>query len=225
MKKIALNYFLEIIVIILGISISFYLEKQSALAYKEDLKNQSLNRILKNISIDSKDFMFNKSTHEKALKSINWIYENKDSIENYSLDSIGYYFSMAVYCNTVFVDNQEEYRGVQNSGLIELIENEKVVEMLQNKYNRHEFIKKIEKYINERTVLQEYFIRNTTYNPELDAFEGFVKPSSMNHKKIEHYIIQDLLQKRNLHEFYLDVINSQIRRDSVLIKEIKNEIN
>ena len=38
MKKIAINYFLDIIVIIIGISISFYLEKQSALAYKEELK-------------------------------------------------------------------------------------------------------------------------------------------------------------------------------------------
>ena len=29
--------------------------------------------------------------------------------------------------NTVIIDNQEEYRGLQNSGLIELIENDTVV--------------------------------------------------------------------------------------------------
>lgn len=225
MKKIAINYFLDIIVIIIGISISFYLEKQSALAYKEELKNQSLNRVLKNISIDHDDFIFNKLTHEKAIKSINWIYVNKDSLKKFSLDSIGYHLSMAIYCNTIFVDNQEEYRGIQNSGLIELIENEKVVEMLQNKYIIHEFMKKIEKFINERNALQDYFFRNTTYSPELDVFNGFVKPSKMNHRNIEHNIIQELLQKRSFHEFYLENINYQIRKDSSLVKEIKNEIN
>ena len=225
MKKIAFNYFLDIIVIILGISISFYLEKQSALAYKEELKNQSLNRVLKNINIDHDDFIFNKTTHEKALNSISWIYKNKDSLKKFSLDSIGYHLSMAIYCNTVFVDNQEEYRGIQNSGLIELIENEKVVEMLQNKYIRHEFIKKIEGFLNDKVVLDDYFIRNTTYSPELEVFKGFVKPSTMNHKNIEHHIIQKLLQKRSLHEFYLYNVDYQIGKDSSIVKEIKKEIN
>ena len=150
---------------------------------------------------------------------------NKDSLKKFSLDSIGYHLSMAIYCNTIFVDNQEEYRGIQNSGLIELIENEKVVEMLQNKYIIHEFMKKIEKFINERNALQDYFFRNTTYSPELDVFNGFVKPSKMNHRNIEHNIIQELLQKRSFHEFYLENINYQIRKDSSLVKEIKNEIN
>ena len=138
----------------------------------------------------SEDFIFNKTTHEKALNSINWIYKNKDSLKKFSLDSIGYHLSMAIYCNTVFVDNQEEYRGIQNSGLIELIENEKVVEMLQNKYIRHEFIKKIEGFLNDKAVLDDYFIRNTTYSPELEVFKGFVKPSTMNHKNIEHHTIK-----------------------------------
>ena len=66
---------------------------------------------------------------------------------NISKDSIGIYLNNAILLNTVFVDNQEEYRALQNSGLIELIENEKAVTALQNKYIYHEFYKKIEDVI------------------------------------------------------------------------------
>ena len=38
MKKYLVKYLLEFIVIITGISISFYIEKQNAIQYKEELK-------------------------------------------------------------------------------------------------------------------------------------------------------------------------------------------
>ena len=56
MKKFYLKYALEFIVIVLGISLSFYVEKLNAKNYKENLKNQSLKRILKNIEVDTGDF-------------------------------------------------------------------------------------------------------------------------------------------------------------------------
>ena len=90
---------------------------------------------------------------------------------------------MATYCNTIFVDNQEEYRGLQNSGLIELIENEAVVERLQQKYTVHEFMKKIEGYISQDGVLQDYFIHNTTRSKDMESIYEFRGPFHNEAKK------------------------------------------
>ena len=45
MKKYLLKYSLEFLVIVMGISISFLIEKRNAKDYQEELKNQSLKRI------------------------------------------------------------------------------------------------------------------------------------------------------------------------------------
>lgn len=45
MKKYLVRYILEFIVIVTGISISFYVEKQNAINYKEELKVESLKKL------------------------------------------------------------------------------------------------------------------------------------------------------------------------------------
>ena len=151
MKKYLFKYSLEFLVIVMGISISFFIEKRNAKDYQEELKNQSLKRIIKNIEVDIKDLKFNFNVQTIASNATDWLVKNNTNYSNISQDSIGIYLNNAILLNTIFVDNQEEYRALQNSGLIELIENEKAVTALQNKYMRHEFYKKIEDIIIEET--------------------------------------------------------------------------
>mgnify|MGYP001380586921 FL=1 len=106
MNKLIIRYVLEFLVIVIGISLSFYFEKQNAIAYKEDLKNQSLKRILKNIEVDLNDYSFNIEAHNMAIKSADWLYEKSNNLSLYSKDSIGYHLGIATTINTIFVDNQ-----------------------------------------------------------------------------------------------------------------------
>ena len=48
-KELFVKYGIEFLVIVFWITISFYLEKQNAKAYKEELKNASLSKIKQNI--------------------------------------------------------------------------------------------------------------------------------------------------------------------------------
>ena len=73
MRKSVTKYLIEFVVIMAGISISFYVEKLNENDYKENLKNQSLKRILKNIETDTRDFNFNLDANNRAIYSINWI--------------------------------------------------------------------------------------------------------------------------------------------------------
>ena len=59
MKKTIVKYFFEFIVIVIGVSISFYVENYNDSLNKIQLKNQSLNRILENLKVDNTDNRFN----------------------------------------------------------------------------------------------------------------------------------------------------------------------
>ena len=227
MKKLVTKYLIEFIVIIAGISISFYVEKLNENDYKENLKNQSLKRILKNIETDTRDFKFNLDANSRAIYSINWIINRNKKIEMYSKDSIGFHLNRAFYYNTILVDNQEEYRGLQNSGLMEMVENGDLVSKLQGKYITHEFMKKIEGYIMEkRKDLDIFSYSNLKYKSDsLDELGLQFDRIYTSRKNIPSRIIEVIYDKKFYHSYYVRLIQSRIKNDEKLIKIINKEIN
>ena len=227
MKTTLLKYTLEFIVIVIGISLSFYVEKLNEDHYKRNLKNQSLKRILKNIEVDTGDFQFNLIATKRALYSIDWIEKNKDNLNSFSQDSIGYHLNRAIYFNTIFVDNQEEYRGLQNSGLIEIIENENVVVKLQEKYITHGFIKKIEDIILKKAEkFDDFIFQNLKYQSSKTNDLGFQYDRTfIGLKKLPNPIFEMLREIGFFRNFYLSRIVNRKKNDKILIKEIENEIN
>ena len=227
MRKYLLKYSLEFLVIVMGISISFFIEKRNAKDYQEELKNQSLRRIIKNIEVDIIDLKYNVNVNTIASNATDWLVKNNDNYSNISKDSIGIYLNNAILSNTVFVDNQEEYRALQNSGLIELIENEKAVTALQNKYIYHEFYKKIEDVIlKEAFFLSDFIYENTLLKSQILNENGLIYDRVYLMKnKIPHKVLERLKTKGFSHSFYADKIKSRIRNDSLLIEYLKTETN
>lgn len=227
MKKYLLKYSLEFLVIVMGISISFLIEKRNAKDYQEELKNQSLKRIIKNIEVDIIDLKYNINVNTIASNATDWLVKNNDNYSNISKDSIGIYLNNAILSNTVFVDNQEEYRALQNSGLIELIENEKAVTALQNKYIYHEFYKKIEDVIlKEAFFLSDFIYENTLLKSQILNENGLIYDRVYLRKnKIPHKVLERLKTKGFYHSFYADKIKSRITNDSLLIEYLKTETN
>ena len=227
MKSLVTKYLVEFIVIITGISLSFYVENLNQNNYKENLKNQSLKRVLKNLETDTRDFEFNLEANRKAIYSSDWISERNNNLQFYSKDSVGFHLNRAIYFNTIFVDNQEEYRGLQNSGLIELIENENIVTNLQQKYIVHEFFKKIENSIMDRRLyLDDFANRNLKYKSyKTDNLGLAIDRIYTGKQNIPQHIIEALKDKRTYHNFYIKRIKSRVKADTNLVELIKNEIN
>jgi hypothetical protein len=226
-RQYLLRYLLEFLVIVLGISLSFYLEKRNALEYQQDLKNQSLSRINKNLKVDLRDLDYNRKAHAIASESIDWIITNHPQYTRLSKDSLGKHLSNAITISTIFVDNQEEYRALQNSGLIELIELEEVVTALQNKYIYHEFYKKIEEesmvFVKDmRDYLYENTILTNDKSNELGFSEGRVFVGDEN---IPTPIIERLKDKKWFHDYYRKAIVNRMKKDSALIVLIEKEIH
>ena len=162
MKKLAVKYLLEFLVIVIGISLSFYVEEIDKQKDKEEFKNQSLNRILQNLEGDIRDNKWNLKTVSKSIESGEWIYKNRNKLKKHSRDSIGFHLARANNFLTVFVDNQEEYTTLKSSGYLELIENESIVKSLQNKYSNHAWMKEVERFIIKKSCAHQHMLPRTS---------------------------------------------------------------
>lgn len=225
-KKLIVRYSLEFLVIFLGISISFYLESNRENQYKENLKKQSLNRILNNIGDDKNDFEYNLKVHDYAIKSCEWLIKNNKDLKLLSNDSIGYHLGNAIKMNTVIIDNQEEYRGLQNSGLIELIENDTVVVGLQSKYINNDFCKKLENKIYQKKITLLDFLTSNVISENNKSNEiGFqVGGYYVSESNIPQNIIEKIRLKKDFHSYYISMIKTLIESDKKLMSLIKKEI-
>ena len=227
MKKLAVKYLLEFFVIVIGISLSFYVEEIDKQKDKEEFKNQSLNRILQNLESDIRDNKWNFKTVSKSIESGEWIYKNRKKLNKYSRDSIGFHLTRANGFLTVFVDNQEEYSTLKSSGYLELIENESIVKSLQNKYSNHAWMKEVERFIIKKSdILIDFEFKNSELNSESLNDLGFlVDKKYIGDLNIPKEIIGRITDKKFWQKYHLNSIKNRLRRDSILIEEITKEIN
>ena len=227
MKKLAVKYLLEFIVIVIGISLSFYVEEIDKQKDKEEFKNQSLNRILQNLESDIRDNKWNLKAVSKSIESGEWIYKNRKKLKKYSRDSIGFHLARANGFITIFVDNQEEYSTLKSSGYLELIENESIVKSLQNKYSNHAWMKEVERFIIKKSdILIDFEFKNSELNSESLNDLGFlVDKKYIGDLNIPKEIIGRIIDKKFWQKYHLNSIKNRLRRDSILIEEITKEIN
>ena len=226
MKKTIVKYFIEFIVIVIGVSISFYAENYNDSLNKIQLKNQSLNRILENLKIDNTDNRFNYKAHSESLISSEWILTNRNNLSAYSRDTIGFHLSRAINIITYFVDNQEEYKTIQSSGYIEYIENESLVKRLQEKYVQHKVMKFIEEEIRSKAkVLADLEFKNSKINSDsLYMGSYLIYKKYIGDMRIPNEIYERIIDKASYQKIYLGFIKRRIHRDSILENEISKEI-
>ena len=227
MRGFFFKYVFEFVVIVFGISVSFQFDQYYQEVQKRDLKNQSLNRILKNIEIDREDQLLNIKIHQIGINSIDYISSNFNN-QKVSRVKFGKELSNSIFTNTIFVDNQEEYRSLQNSGLIEKIENDSLVFNLQRKYSSHSFYKQLEQrmydFADDR--LTNFYYNNTEDVDSIESTIYFINNGRVFRGKLplDRYYVEVLKDKKMFHQFYISSIKSLISRDSILIEQIKKEI-
>ena len=226
MKKTIVKYFIEFIVIVIGVSISFYAENYNDSLNKIQLKNQSLNRILENLKNDNYDNRWNYKAHSESLISSEWILTNRNNLSAYSRDTIGFHLSRAINIITYFVDNQEEYKTIQSSGYIEYIENESLVKGLQYKYVIHELMKFIEGEIRSRAkVLADFEFKNSKINNDSIYMGSYlIYKRYIGDLEIPNEFYDRIIEKASYQKIYLKSIKRRIQRDSILANEINKEI-
>ena len=228
MKKLLFKYILEFIVIVFGITISFYLEKQNAILYKEDFKNESLKKLRENINQDIEDNLYNLDQHERAYQASEILINKGQELYREDNDSLGYLLVAAGQISTIFVDNSEEYNALRNSGLIELIDNDLLVSSLQKKYSRHIFLKEFERLILNQSskmnnlIAEKIEISNKT---RLKGQPVYWSPFKSNEPFLSDKELNLFFYKGILHGDYSNMIKRSIAADSVILLKIEKEIS
>ena len=219
------HYVVEFAVILLGISVSVYIEKNNAHDYKESVKNQSLSRILTNIRTDSLDFEFNIKVHTPAAESCKWMVDRRANLAQEHPDSVGKHCSICILGQTIFIDNQEEYRTLQNSGLMELIDNDTLARALQAKYVQHKFLKKLEEACGDNSNNNiDVFFGSMESTPDMGYFLDYIPMKTWNGTELGTAYIERLNAQGALHGLYANYMRYRLEDDMVLSEWIRAEI-
>jgi len=220
-----LHYVVEFLVILLGITVSVTIEKNNAREYKREVKDQGLTRILANLHEDSVDLEFNIKVHAAAYESCRWMVEHRETISKEHPDSVGKHCSLCNGGQTLFVDNQEEYRTLQNSGLIELIENDSLARALQGKYVEHEFLRKIENSINESANISiEQYFSTMESTPDMEYHMGYIPLKRWTGEPLPAAYLERIGMLQFWHEAYSIRMGRRQARDAELSRWIRAEI-
>ena len=219
-----LHYVVEFLVILLGITVSVTLEKNNAREYKREVKDQGLTRILANLRQDSLDIRYNIGTHEVSQASCEWMTEHRAVLDQQHPDSVGKHCAICIQAQTIFVDNQEEYRTLQHSGLLEFIENDELVRALQTKYAEHAFIKKLESYLLEFAAeLHPDLFRCLSSRHDMPYFRK-TPLRRWNGQEFGDPFLEQLVELATVHEMYNGLMLGRLEADAALGALIRSEI-
>ena len=226
MKKYFVKYLLEFIVIVTGISISFYVEKQNAINYKEELKVESLKKLKNNLYLELDGLHYDYKVHSTAKDFSDIVYQRGSDLYKKDKDSLGFYLSFIKDAGTVFVENDEEYSALINSGLIELIENRKLVSLLQEKYSNQTWYKK------NNDLMLEMYLKDESFNKFFESKNrrkhknmiGYWTSFKVNVRYLNDVEINKVSQIGSAHSFYASLMTRAIKQDSLIIREIEKEL-
>ena len=219
-----LHYLVEFLVILLGITVSVTIEKNNAREYKRDVKDQGLKRILANLQQDSLDMEYNINVHLVSGASCQWMYDTRALMSEQHPDTVGRNCAICIQGQTIFVDNQEEYQTLQNSGLLEFIENDKLARALQGKYAQHDFIKKFEGYLIGFAERQyPTLFRCLSSTPDI-AFYKMTPLRRWNGAEFGQPFLEQTLELASMHEMYIGLMQERLAQDEQLKAWIREEI-
>ena len=219
-----LHYVVEFLVILLGITVSVTIEKNNAREYKREVKDQGLTRILANIEQDSLDFVYNIGVHTEAEASCEWMLAHRNQLAEQHPDTVGQHCSLCIMGQTILVDNQEEYRTLQNSGLFEFIENDALARALQGKYAEHAFLKTAEAFtLDISTQSYPTFYRCLESYPGM-PFSSIIPLRRWNGEEFDASFLEQLVEVSTYHGFQVSLMRNRLEKDAELGSLIRAEI-
>ena len=146
MKNILARGGVEFLAVLIGLSGSLWIDNSIKENEHKEQNKKILTRLYSNLIADSSDGVWNKNAYERAIKGSENVIKWCDSNPNYSMidDSIEKDIS-AMLIGIIFVNNEEEYNALKNSGRMDLVNNEKLIINLHKYYTSLRFLKQIDK--------------------------------------------------------------------------------
>lgn len=199
-KQLIIKYFFEFVVIILGVSISFWINERDRVKKKEKLHQQDTIDLISDLKTDEKNFesVLNSINEgeKKTRRLIRVIEKAKAKTINYdtfvdSIISIGY-----VYGYSTFFMNNATYKSLISNGRIQLFPNQLNTE-----------IKKYYEYVSKRVDDNNHIVDEITLNyyNNIHPFTLYLSNNGndLDRKTYKEYFYDQEIKKRYLSSTFL----------------------
>ena len=149
---------------------------------------------------------------------------HRDQLADQHPDTVGKHCSLCIMGQTILVDNQEEYRTLQNSGLFEFIENDALARALQGKYAEHAFLKTAEAFtLDISTQSYPTFYRCLESYPGM-PFSSIVPLRRWNGEAFGTPFLEQLVEVSIYHGFQVRLMTNRLEKDAQLKVLLQAEI-
>lgn len=216
MKKINWNYtFGEILIVIIGITIAFSMNKCAENSKNETQKLQYLTSIMNDIESDKTVLEENLKAIEEKINVASEILPKLNSNAPDKMSIVGKIFSIVSLNN--FSPNDNTYQALINSGDFKLIDDFNLKTTIEKHYSAYESIKK--DYLRLENIQKEYVGDYFIHNVDYDAFNkgefGF---------KDEKLLKNIIISMRGAFDLKLKATQKGIVSCDSLISTIKKEL-
>ncbi len=167
MKKINWQYtFGEILIVIIGISIAFSLNKCAENSKNENEKNQYLNSLINDVKVDKTVLEANVAALEKKIRTADEVLPILNSESPDKMSVVGKIFQLVNLIE--FTPKDNTYQTLINSGDLKLFDDFEVKTAIEKHYSYYEIM--LKSYLRLENIQKEYVGRYFIYNTNFDDF-------------------------------------------------------
>tara|TARA_B100001750_G_scaffold239408_1_gene247422 strand:- start:1071 stop:1775 length:705 start_codon:yes stop_codon:yes gene_type:complete len=224
---------IEFLAVLLGLSGSLWIDNIVKENEHKQQNKKILTRLYSNLIADSSDGVWNKNAYERAIKGSENVIKWCDSNPEYSMinDSIEKDIS-AMLIGVIFVNNEEEYNALKNSGRMDLVDNEELIVNLHKYYTNLRFLKQIDKLqvdliFNSLTPFLQNYADELLYDKNISKniiYKNFPKINLFalpDIKKLRFNATQSLYWQK----FSFSLYNSSVKRVTEIRKLLRQELD
>ena len=167
MKTIDWQYTLrEILIVIIGITIAFSMNKCAENSKDKAQKQQYLISIKSDVESDKLTLEENSKTIQKKIDMATEVLPKLNSDDPGKMTAVSKIFSMVVLTN--FTPNDNTYQALINSGDFKLIDDFELKTAIEKHYSTYQIIQK--DYLRLENIQKEYVANYFIYNTDFDQF-------------------------------------------------------
>ena len=211
------SYFLELLVVIVGITIAFTLDRWSNTKKEQDLELSYKASLVTDLEKDVDALKLVMDSTETIIRYVSEVFQFNYS--NAPLDSYTRYHVVSSYLTSYFYPQNGTYVSLVNSGDISVIKDFELKKQLSDHYNvKYKEIERIDNVIKNLVdnIVQPYVIDYVEFSPIKDGIED-AKPLKTNKAINMLGSVFNLLKQRQ-------IVYDSIRADAEkLVKRVKEE--
>jgi len=225
--KFVKGFFLEIVVIVIGISLAIGAERWVEHTRESKEAKRVMTRMIAELARDSSDLEFNIKYLNRAAIADSLLTEwsqgrlelENDSIELYADNSLKY---------TWFASNTAEIEALKGSGKLHLIENEELLSKLLKHYDRYTDFEMFRSWAERISIeLMDLYKRNSkikTLASQSDV--SYVMDAVALRKGLRgNQLFENILQEKKLVDlFVIARTKVALKRATVLLSELRQEV-